>query len=199
MTVPVGVIVWAWVMVAVSYTELPSGTGLVIAVVGPGHVDLGRHRSGRLTDNDGLGPAGRLDPCIVGVAVVHGHPVVGAHHSGRERVGAGAAAAERVGQLESGVPVQVGLEGANRSKVTVPVGLKPSVTVAVSEMGRAVGTARRNWCGGDGRGGLTDDHGLGPAGGGDRRVVDITVRGRPPTRGCPPWWSGRSPSWRRRR
>ena len=35
MTVPVGVISWAWVMVAVSKTEPPSAIGLVMAVVVP--------------------------------------------------------------------------------------------------------------------------------------------------------------------
>ena len=37
-------------------------------------------------------------------------------------------------EVNTGVPVQVVFPGGNRLKVTVPVGLKPPVTVAVSEM-----------------------------------------------------------------
>ena len=39
-----------------------------------------------------------------------------------------------LGKVESGAPLQVVSPGPNRLKVTVPVGLRPPVTVAVSEM-----------------------------------------------------------------
>ena len=37
-------------------------------------------------------------------------------------------------EVKTGVPAQVASVGGNRLKVTVPVGLKPPLTVAVSEM-----------------------------------------------------------------
>ena len=37
-------------------------------------------------------------------------------------------------EVKIGSPLQVGSVGGNRLKVTVPVGLKPPLTVAVSEM-----------------------------------------------------------------
>ena len=39
-----------------------------------------------------------------------------------------------LGEVKTGVPAQVASAGGNSSKVTVPVGMKPPVTVAVSEM-----------------------------------------------------------------
>ena len=88
-----------------------------------------------------------------------------------------------LGKVESGAPLQVGSPGPNRLKVTVPVGLKPPVTVAVSEMEVPTDTARRGR-GGDGRGGLGDGHRLGRAGGADRGVVGVTVVGGDPVVGA---------------
>ena len=66
-------------------------------------------------------------------------------------------------EVNTGVPVQVASPGANSLKVTVPVGLKPPLTVAVSEIERADRAARRGR-GGDGRDGQGDDHRLVRAG-----------------------------------
>ena len=85
--------------------------------------------------------------------------------------------------VNTGVPVHVVSVGANRWKVTVPVGVNPPLTVAVSEM--EVPTAPPAEGGGrDGRGGLGDDNGLGRAARGDRRVVGVTVVGGRPVEGA---------------
>ena len=62
--------------------------------------------------------------------------MVDARGGGREgaRGGAGGLPLSGLVEVKTGVPAQVVSPGANRLKVTVPVGLKPPVTVAVSLM-----------------------------------------------------------------
>ena len=73
------------------------------------------------------------------------------------------AVSARLAEVNTGVPVQVVSPGANSLKVTVPVGLNPPLTVAVSQIERADRPARRGR-GRDGRDGLGDGHRLVRAG-----------------------------------
>ncbi len=48
-------------------------------------------------------------------------------------------------EVNAGVPVQVAFPGANRLKVTLPVGVCPPLTVAVSEMATCRPARRSAW------------------------------------------------------
>ena len=154
-TVPVGL--KPPLTVAVSQMEVPTGPPAegVVAMVGVAWVMV-----------TGSAAQAGADRGVVGVTVVGGDPVVGAHRASvvkEPEVALSGLPLSGLVEVNTGVPVQVVSPGANSSKVTVPVGLNPPVTVAVSLIGGADRPARRGR-GRDGRGGLGDGHRLVRAG-----------------------------------